>query len=227
MTEAEWLACTDPMPMLEDLRGKASERKLRLFACACCRRIWREIGHYSGRHAVVVSERYADGLADDTDLARANRRLPDFIGRFGDEVFRVVDKVSLTRSHTFGYPDPPISWLADVSYWATAVAWYARRDGEYVSVCERVAQASLLRDIFGPLPFRPVAIDPAWLAWKHGTVPAVARRVYEDRAFHDLPILADALEDAGCTAADLLAHCRSGGEHVRGCWALDLLLGRA
>jgi hypothetical protein len=88
-----------------------------------------------------------------------------------------------------------------------------------------VAQAALLRDIFGPLPFRPVAIDPRWLTWNYGTVPAVARRIYEERAFHDLPIVADALEDAGCTDADLRSHCRSCGPHVRGCWVVDLLLG--
>ena len=83
----------------------------------------------------------------------------------------------------------------------------------------------LLRDIFGPLPFRPVAVAPDWLQWNHGTVPAVARHVYEDRAFHDLPILADALEDAGCTDSDILGHCRGAGPHVRGCWVADLLLG--
>jgi len=86
--------------------------------------------------------------------------------------------------------------------------------------------AKLWRDIFGPLPFRPVAVDPAWLAWNGGTVPAIACRVYAERAFHDLPILADALEDAGCANADILAHCRGGGEHVRGCWVVDLLLGK-
>jgi hypothetical protein len=87
------------------------------------------------------------------------------------------------------------------------------------------SQCDVLRDIFGN-PFRPVAVEPAWLAWNHGTVPAIARRVYDERRFEDLPILADALEDAGCTNADLLAHCRGGGPHVRGCWAVDLLLGK-
>ena len=84
----------------------------------------------------------------------------------------------------------------------------------------------MLRDIFGPLPFRPVTLDTRWLTWNHGTVPAIAHRMYEERAFHDLPILADALEDAGCTDADILAHCRQPGEHVRGCWVVDLLLGK-
>jgi hypothetical protein len=74
---------------------------------------------------------------------------------------------------------------------------------------------------------RSVTADPAWLTWNHGTVPAIARHVYDDRAFHDLPILADALEDAGCTNTDLLDHCRGPGPHVRGCWAVDLLLGKS
>ena len=90
---------------------------------------------------------------------------------------------------------------------------------------ESGAQASLLRDIFGN-PFRPVAIDPAWLALDNGAIVKIAQRIYEERAFADLPILADALEEAGCTNAELLAHCRHPGPHVRGCWAVDLLLGK-
>jgi hypothetical protein len=84
----------------------------------------------------------------------------------------------------------------------------------------------LMREVFGN-PFRPVADDPAWLTWNHGTVPAIARHIYDDRAFHELPKLADALEDAGCSDPDILAHCRGGGEHVRGCWVVDLLLGKS
>jgi hypothetical protein len=84
----------------------------------------------------------------------------------------------------------------------------------------------LLRELFGPLRFRHVGTDSAWLRWNHGTVPAIARRVYDERTFHDLPILADALEDAGCTDSDILAHCRGQGPHVRGCWVVDLLLGK-
>ena len=84
-------------------------------------------------------------------------------------------------------------------------------------------QTPLLRDIFGN-PFRPVVADPAWLT---PTVVAIASAIYEERAFARLPILADALEEAGCTDADLLLHCRTPGEHVRGCWAVDLVLGKA
>jgi hypothetical protein len=83
----------------------------------------------------------------------------------------------------------------------------------------------LLRDIFGN-PFRSVVIDPAWLQWHDGGVVQIAQTIYDDRRFESLPILADALEEAGCMEADILAHCRESGNHVRGCWLLDRLLYR-
>jgi hypothetical protein len=91
------------------------------------------------------------------------------------------------------------------------------------STSDYPAQAALLRDIFGN-PFRPAALDPAW---RTGTVLALARGIYEDRAFDRMPILADALQDAGCTDEDVLGHCRGPGPHVRGCWVVDLVLGKS
>jgi hypothetical protein len=99
---------------------------------------------------------------------------------------------------------------------------------------ERSAQAALLRDIFGPLPFRQVRIDPAWLTWNGGAVRKLAEAAYEQRSLpdgtlesHRLAVLADALEEAGCTEPDVLGHCRQQEkQHVRGCWVVDLLLGR-
>jgi hypothetical protein len=82
----------------------------------------------------------------------------------------------------------------------------------------------LLHDIFGPLPFRDVAIAPEWLT---STVTALARGIYDEKAFERMPILADALQDAGCDNDEILNHCRAAGwEHVRGCWVVDLLLGK-
>jgi hypothetical protein len=81
----------------------------------------------------------------------------------------------------------------------------------------------LLRDIFGN-PFHPASINPSWLT---STVVALAEGIYQDRAFDRMPILADALQDAGCDNEDILNHCLQPGEHVRGCWALDLILGKA
>jgi hypothetical protein len=91
----------------------------------------------------------------------------------------------------------------------------------------------LLRDIFGPLPFRAVTIDPAWLTWNERTIVRLAQDIYEDRIHPGgtldqsrLAILADALEEAGCSDKEILGHCRSPKDHVRGCWLIDLLLNK-
>jgi hypothetical protein len=83
----------------------------------------------------------------------------------------------------------------------------------------------LLRDIFGN-PFKQPTLDPSWLSWNDGTLPKLAQSIYDERAFGRLPILADALEDSGCTDPDILGHCRGPGPHMRGCWVVDLLLGK-
>jgi hypothetical protein len=85
-------------------------------------------------------------------------------------------------------------------------------------------KARILRDLFGPLPFGIVRIDSIWLT---PAVTAVARRIYEDRSFCELPVLGAALSDAGCRDAGILGHCGESGEHFRGCWVVDLVLGRS
>ena len=99
-------------------------------------------------------------------------------------------------------------------------------DWEATSTSELNAQAHLLRDIFGN-PFRSAAINPAWLRWNDGAAAAIAQKIYDDRDFSLMPVLADALEEAGCTNGDILDHCRQPGEHVRGCWVVDLVLGKS
>jgi hypothetical protein len=84
---------------------------------------------------------------------------------------------------------------------------------------------AILRDVFGN-PFRPITINTAWLTWHDGLLVSMAQKLYESRDFSDMPVLADALEEAGCQDQDILGHCRSGGEHVRGCWVVDILLGK-
>ena len=101
-----------------------------------------------------------------------------------------------------------------------ASQWQTARDKELRCQCV------LLRDIIGN-PFRPVAINPSWLSWKDSTPRKIAQAIYEERRFDGLPILADALEEAGCDNADILTHCSQPGKHVRGCWVVDLLLGKA
>jgi hypothetical protein len=93
------------------------------------------------------------------------------------------------------------------------------------SPTERRAQCDLLRDAFGN-PFQPVALNPAWLCWHDGCVVSMARAIYEERRFEEMPILADALEEAGCDDEEILWHCREEPEHARGCWLLDAILGK-
>jgi hypothetical protein len=219
MTEAEWLSGTDPQAMLESLRapGRARERKLILFGCACARRVWPLLGGGRGTGLVEVAERYADGAAAREEISAA-LALP-----------RYLTGGALVHELALADPAGAVRWavqaVADAVYRHNAERLSERRATLAVRA-ELRAQCHLLRDVFGN-PYRPVVIDPTWLRWNHGTVPAVALHIYEDRAFHDLPILADALEDAGCADNVLLDHCRSGGEHVRGCWVLDLMLGKA
>jgi hypothetical protein len=120
-----------------------------------------------------------------------------------------------------------VSWVV-VACRNQAVRPGERRPGAVRRLAEKQTRqvlADLLRDVFGN-PFRPAAVAPTWLAWHGETVPKLAQSVYDERAFERLPILADALEEAGCADAALLGHLRSPGPHARGCWALDLLLGK-
>jgi hypothetical protein len=96
---------------------------------------------------------------------------------------------------------------------------------ERLTTAAKAALVPLVRDILGN-PFRPVSLDPTWLTWRGGLVVSMTQRMYNSRDFTDMPILADPLEEAGCQDQDILAHCRSGGEHVKGCWVVDLLLGK-
>src|SRR5262249_55420955 len=109
---------------------------------------------------------------------------------------------------------------------ARTVAWEAVYARPRPRGAESLAQALLIQDMFGN-PFQPVPeIHPAWLTWRGGFIPAPARTISNERDLDRLPIPADALEEAGCTDTAVLEHCRSGGEHVRGCRVLDLLLGK-
>jgi hypothetical protein len=206
MTEAEWKACPDPQTLLEFLRGRVSDRKLRLFAAACCRRVWHRLSDARCRQAVEVAEEYADGLAGVDDLASSGKSARDAWKLPADAAAREVAGTD--------------AWGA-----AAAVAHYSSWVAGGPRACELLVQAGLLRDVAGN-PFRPLAVNPSWLAWRDGLPVSMARHLYQSREFADLPVLADALEDSGCNDADLLNHLRGPGLHVRGCWALDLILGK-
>jgi hypothetical protein len=232
MTEAEWLTCDDPKRMVTFLResGLGSERKLRLFSCACVRRAWRLLTDV-GRQAVEAAEAYADGRIGVETLRLARRAAYE-------PVADAMEAADLTWALGTPLTPPESAAVAAVEacgdrdsdnsrYSALLEATSRAQAALGWKGSELAAQATLLRDVLGN-PFRPPPPPPAAiLAWNDGGVSRIAQRLYEDRAFDRLPILADALEDAGCTDAAILSHCRWPSQHFRGCWAVDLILGRS
>jgi hypothetical protein len=219
MNEAQWRTGADPQDMLVFLRGvgavgngaRISNRKFRLFALACCHRIRRTIKADRFRQAIEVVERFADGRADAADLSRAAATV-----YAGDHsaVLAVVNDIAYQAAERTA--DAAAQWSGIVAEW-NGESYPAGR------TAEAVAQCALLRDICDN-PFRPSSFDPAWIAWQDGQVRRLAQTIYEERAFERLPILGDALEDAGCSNPIILEHCRLPGEHVRGCWVADGIL---
>ena len=234
MTEAEWLICGDPRPMVEYVRVRASERKLRLFLCACARRIWHLLADEAARHTVEVAERFADHCTDFRELSlartsvwvgnRLEERPPG--GGAAREVVRAASARAVARAAKGGALH---TWFAAELAARCTPDQTTRFKSQDIRKREQVAVCALLRDLFGN-PFRPIRLDPVWTAWHEGCVLRIAQAAYAER---DLPagdlasvypsILADALEEAGCEEADLLTHLRGPGPHVRGCWAIDLL----
>jgi hypothetical protein len=228
MTEDEWLSWNSISDkMIESLRGKPGlGRKRRLLAVACCHRVMKWMPAEC-LPAVELAERLAEGLVDE------EARWAAFIaaGDSHDEqdnlpgswagycAYRAVEQPS-------DY-EQPSSWNNDAAAWVAQTAaqpasWINGKWDNEVLAAERREIADLIRDIFGN-PFRPLAIQASWLT------PDVVRRanvIYEERKFALLPILADDLEQADCHESTILSHCRQSGSHVRGCWVVDLVLGK-
>jgi hypothetical protein len=196
-----------------------------------------------GQPAVPRGVRHAEGLVTDQDLEDALENSSNASG----EAFRVAAAsewsantwIANAAANAVGgvciyWQD----WLNDSRLFYTPI-WAARATAgpevEHVLSdngqqqgfeTEQAVQCQLLRDIFGPTPFKVVPLDQTILKWNNGTVVKTAQSIYDDRAFDRLPILADALEEANCTDAEILTHCRGAGPHVRGCWFVDLILGK-
>ncbi len=238
MTQDEWEKCSDPQAMLRWLheQGKLSDRKARLFAVACGRRIWPLLDDERSRRAVEVAERFADGLAGQKERAAAERGAAAAAGEFPGE------HAANAAWWTTAKPGQP-EFMADQTARFAVQAAFLRNSAGYgeeyfeaeeaATRQEHLWQSAVLREIFGN-PFRRLpAIDAAVLGWNDGTVKTLAQTAYEERSVPSgtldnvrLAVLADALEEAGCTDAELLGHLRGPGPHVRGCWAVDLLLQR-
>jgi hypothetical protein len=250
--------------MLKFLWGEVSDRKIRLFTCACCGRVCHLLRDERSHCAIQLAERIAEGetrterrsesLAQATDAASEAGRTV----RFPEDVVHLAgSEAARSASFIIGQWDVMSLGMmtahlaaAALAYEATAAvelppfepwrpdpddpegeehAWKVRYNAFQATSyflnpfrVERNVQSHLLRDLSGN-PFRPAAFDPSW---RTNTVVALARQMYETRDFGPMPILADALQDAGCEAEGILAHCREPGVHVRGCHVVDLILGK-
>ncbi len=202
MTEAEWLRCNDSMTMLQETSNGRTTRKWNLILCGFCRIDWSLLKDERSRTAVETAERFEDGQASREELNAAHEAAQfaaiALQGKEPLEVIRAAGKAhrAVERPCVIGRP---------------------------VNLAEDRKRRAVVCDILGPLPFRTVEIEPAW---RQPEVLELARQIYDERAFERMPELADALEQAGCHQEDLVDHCRYEDEHWRGCWVLDLLLGK-
>jgi hypothetical protein len=233
MKEKEWLKETHPRPLLHHLRHHHKRRQRRLFACACCRRVWTLLKDVRSREGVKVAEKFVDGEASKTDLQLAHHIARAAAWDLGCAVMAVPVQKRNTPWTRMKAAEAVVHATASRG---TADAVDDAADGSFVDLRqmaeERQAQADLLRDIFGN-PFRAVRVAPAVLRWEGCTVRKLAEAAYEERSLPDgtldtarLRVLADALEEAGCTETAVLNHLRGTGMHVRGCWVLDRVLSK-
>jgi hypothetical protein len=252
--EAAWFTCTDPRPMCILLRGKERGRKFRLFASACCRRVAHLLTDDRSHQAIEVFERFLDGELTLKEYGAGERAAADACAdqtriAGADESARGVSEADRVRLFASMFAAQAVAdCFGNVTSAAPdccgALRGYGtaeltddaelRSTGDRIEASERAVQAALLRDIFGN-PFAPIAFDPTWRA---APVVSLARSMYASGDFGAMPELADALEDAGCENERVLNHCRysslqaadrgtHSSLHVRGCWVVDLVLGKS
>jgi hypothetical protein len=225
MTEADWLKCTDPKPMLQFLNAhRASHRKLRLFASLCCERVWERHKPDFVHAAILESNRAADGVIGDEEL----REVEQSIGVMGSysAAARAGD---VARTCVYQNPGEAaegasvcaLSYFALTAMESIGEEVLRRQAFAIAEQLERVLQAALLRELFGN-PFRPVALNPAWLTVE---VIELAQQAAAEPKSHRF-VLAEALTKAGCDDLDILSHCNQFGGHRKGCWVIDLILGK-
>jgi hypothetical protein len=213
MNEAEWESGTDPAPMLGFLHGKANDRRLRLFAVASFRRLVALLPDPRQRQGIEVMEGLAEGTVGRAECrgitAEFRRAIPADDWVAGSPPADDLHYIALMLYREFCSSSIAVHAVQ-------ALAGLADRAGK------QHEQVRLMRCIFGN-PFRPVTVDSRWLS---PTAVSLAQTIYEERAFDRLPILADALQDAGCDDGQVFAHSRGEGPHSRGCWVIELILGR-
>lgn len=250
MTEAEWLTCAEPSRLLASLFARArgdkstnGDERFRRFAIACCRRV-AEVLEFGDTYALDCLEIYATSRLHEALLkARrfhrpasydASRALSTVAGAEGVIRLRAQARSLATSAVWMCTKSKPTQAAMAYREAAAAMATIkmlgapipdSHRYNEWLAPdpAELALQASFLRDIFGN-PFLPVACSPQW---RTDIAVAMARKMDESRDFSAIPILTDALEEAGCSDAAILEHGRGPGPHVRGCWVIDLLLGKS
>jgi hypothetical protein len=202
------------------------DARLRRFAVECCRRVRHLISEPVFRAAAGAGEAHADDPCSEKGASRviakasieAWRHRRHYELSAGRQQFRAANAATATCAST--------DWHAAFHAMQEAAQAANRADPDSCDPGELQYQAALLRCLFGPLLFRRKRIGSTWLTWNGGTVLNIARAVHDGNAFERLPVLADALEEAGCADPDILSHCRGTGPHLRGCWVIELLLGR-
>jgi hypothetical protein len=216
INEEAWLACQNPHTMLQHIGPEADVAKLRLFGCACLRRVLYLAPSRRSVEAVLAVERHAGGLPGPNNLGVARKDADA-----AREAFPESRVAAATYLLTLQGGQPTWRRVNEITIQCANVVVEA---GNNIGLWgqERAAQADLLRCVFGN-PFRPVTRDPAWLAWNHGTVARLGETIHAEGRFVDVPVLGDALEEAGCTDQAILDHCRAATPHTRGCWVVELL----
>ncbi len=241
MTEHEWLQSTHPWPMVNFAfqHYYCKERLWRLYSVACCQRIFHLLSDERSKAAVEAAERHAEACGSTeedrtmVEMVRAAEQAAQAV-RDSRWTVRGAANAALAACYTAAGMDNPEEYppnsASGYAAWAVAEAagtvW--RSDAwETAAAAEFAVHCDILRDLVRCRRLFRRSSDVLWYpGWRTPTVSVLGQAIYAERRFSDLPILADALEEAGCTSADILDHCRSGGEHVRGCWALDLVFGR-
>jgi hypothetical protein len=185
-----------------------------------------------GWQAIERLEAHADGTVTDDELIQAEEYFRWAEWSAEAERFDTPDDRRVELEISYGVAD----WLRNLmefgtDWWNTLDYYLVNYSGEFYCWAtyrllhpeHRAVVLGVIRDIFGN-PFSPVSFDPSW---QTSTTVGLARTIYESRDFATMPVLADALEEAGCDSPDVLAHCRGPGPHVRGCWVVDLVLGKS
>jgi hypothetical protein len=236
MTEQDWIECQHPQRMLEFVQSKTSDRKLRLFACACCRHIWHLLTDERSRRAVVVAESHIEGVVSRNQLRAARHEASQARKDAHAARMSVHHFIPELFTHTAIAAFFSACNQTDCVEMSRAVAATCCLIGRYEEsgfsgrAEIEAALCAILRELLGTVLFRSVPIAVALLP---PAVLALAQAAYDERLLPSgyldnarLAVLADALEDAGSMDAELLEHLRGPGPHVRGCYAVDWILGK-